>query len=398
MIAVLRRQLIDKRTPRAVRIRTASPPVFTLRHDYSAGPPQHVAGRRKRDRARPRLLDVQRPARGKTAGSLPGAASRRIGFRGPIRFLVRLASNPLFTILLAAALFSVIFIPLFLVNTHSIRTSLPSSPDADEELSRIFIPEEAEATGSDSLSQAVLKSLKVGSYTVRRGDTLSQIAQSLRLDIGTLISFNGIRDARSLSAGAVLKVPNSNGLSYKVRRGDSLEKIARSFSVPLETILDFNSLTSSIIRAGQELFIPGAKMSTAEINKVLGNMFIYPVSGRITSRFGDRNDPFTGVVRAHNGIDIANNTGTPIAAAMAGDVASAGFNANYGNYVIIKHTGTVYQTLYGHLSKILVSRGQTVRQGQTIGLLGNTGYSTGPHLHFSVFKNGEAVDPLKYLK
>jgi murein DD-endopeptidase MepM/ murein hydrolase activator NlpD len=275
---------------------------------------------------------------------------------------------------------------------------MPSTAEADAELGRIFIPEESVSADSNALSPAALKSLKVVSYTVRRGESLSQIAQKLHLNIGTLISFNGIKDSRTLGAGAVLKVPNSDGVLYRVRRGDSLEKIADSFSTALETVLDFNSLTTSVITVGQEIFIPGARMSTADINKVIGDLFIWPVSGRITSRFGGRNDPFTGVFRSHNGIDIANKMDLPIGAAMAGQVVSAAFSPTYGNYVIVKHTGTTYQTLYGHLDKILVSRGQNVAQGQTLGLLGNTGYSTGAHLHFSLFKNGEAVDPSLYLK
>ena len=82
---------------------------------------------------------------------------------------------------------------------------------------------------------------------------------------------------------------------------------------------------------------------------------------------------------------------------MAGTVAEVGFNYNYGNYVILKHAGQ-YQTLYGHLTRYVVVRGQKVQQGDKIGELGTTGYSTGPHLHFSIFHNGQPVDPLRFLK
>ena len=138
-------------------------------------------------------------------------------------------------------------------------------------------------------------------------------------------------------------------------------------------------------------------MNANELNRVLGNLFLYPVVGRISSYFGERPDPFTGVANYHNGIDIVNRPGTSIRAAMAGTVADVGFNYNYGNYVILKHSGQ-YQTLYGHLTRYLVRRGQRVQQGETIGELGTTGYSTGPHLHFSVFHNGQPVDPLRFLK
>lgn len=100
--------------------------------------------------------------------------------------------------------------------------------------------------------------------------------------------------------------------------------------------------------------------------------------------------------RFHNGVDIVNAPGTTIGAAMAGTVEDVGFNNNYGYYVILRHSG--YQTLYGHLSRYVVARGQKVQQGEKIGELGTTGDSTGPHLHFSIFRNGEAVDPLAFLK
>jgi murein DD-endopeptidase MepM/ murein hydrolase activator NlpD len=91
-----------------------------------------------------------------------------------------------------------------------------------------------------------------------------------------------------------------------------------------------------------------------------------------------------------------NKPGTPILAAMVGSVGSVGWNANYGYFVILKHSG--YQTLYGHLKRYVVQKGQKVRQGEKIGELGTTGYSTGPHLHFAIFKNGQPVDPLRFLK
>jgi murein DD-endopeptidase MepM/ murein hydrolase activator NlpD len=167
--------------------------------------------------------------------------------------------------------------------------------------------------------------------------------------------------------------------------------------VDLNSLLDWNRLPSSVISAGQDLFLPGARMNTNELNRVLGSLFMYPVMGRISSFFGQRPDPFTGVQRFHNGVDIVNRALSPILAAMAGTVGDTGFSADYGYYVILKHTGS-YQTLYGHLSRYLVTRGQKVQQGQKIGELGSTGYSTGPHLHFSIFHNGEAVDPLRFIK
>ena len=239
-------------------------------------------------------------------------------------------------------------------------------------------------------------SLRVSAYTVQAGDSLSAIAQRFGLAMDTLISFNGIQDARALKVGARLTLPNGNGLMYRVRRGDSLEGIARRFTVALNDLLDWNNLESSLIVPGQELFVPGARLSEHELNRVFGRLFILPSRGRLSSRFGMRGDPFTGVSRFHNGIDLAGAVGTPVLAAMSGRVSMVGFNPNYGRYVILSHTEG-FQTLYGHLDGFRVRKGARVKQGEPIATMGNSGYSTGSHLHFAIFLRGEPVDPSRYL-
>jgi murein DD-endopeptidase MepM/ murein hydrolase activator NlpD len=123
---------------------------------------------------------------------------------------------------------------------------------------------------------------------------------------------------------------------------------------------------------------------------------VMPVTGTFSSPFGYRVDPFYGGQRFHAGQDIAAPLGTPIVAATAGTVAYAGWASGYGNYTCIDRGGG-FATCYGHQSKILVSNGQHVSQGQLIGLVGSTGASTGPHLHFEVRINGVPVDPVPYL-
>ncbi|MBV8364148.1 MAG: peptidoglycan DD-metalloendopeptidase family protein [Candidatus Eremiobacteraeota bacterium] len=125
--------------------------------------------------------------------------------------------------------------------------------------------------------------------------------------------------------------------------------------------------------------------------------FQWPVHGPITSPFGWRIHPISGVRRFHEGIDIAASSGTPIAAAEAGRVIIAGWYGGYGNYISIDHGGGV-STGYGHCSAIYVSVGQDVSRGQAIGAVGSTGFSTGPHLHFEVRINGKPVDPLSRLR
>jgi murein DD-endopeptidase MepM/ murein hydrolase activator NlpD len=126
--------------------------------------------------------------------------------------------------------------------------------------------------------------------------------------------------------------------------------------------------------------------------------FIWPVpcSMRVTSRYGNRSDPFTGETKYHSGIDIDGfgNDGQPVIAADSGTVITASSNSGYGNYVIIDHGST--KTLYAHMSGLAVSSGQTVTQGQTVGYLGATGRATGTHLHFEVYVGEGRVDPASY--
>lgn len=123
---------------------------------------------------------------------------------------------------------------------------------------------------------------------------------------------------------------------------------------------------------------------------------IRPASGRLSSGFGMRTHPISGRRKLHAGIDIAAPTGTPIYAAAPGVVISSGWRGGYGNAVVIDHGGGL-STLYGHCSRLLVKSGQRVTQGQRIALIGSTGYSTGPHLHFETRVNGKPVNPLSRL-
>jgi murein DD-endopeptidase MepM/ murein hydrolase activator NlpD len=126
-------------------------------------------------------------------------------------------------------------------------------------------------------------------------------------------------------------------------------------------------------------------------------MFVTPMRGKITSTFGYRRDPMGGGRRYHRGLDIAASPGTEVCAAAAGEVTRVRYSGTYGRYVMIRHANG-YETLYGHLSKALVSVGDKVAQGETIGREGSTGRSTGPHLHFEVHKNGVALNPQSYVR
>ena len=144
---------------------------------------------------------------------------------------------------------------------------------------------------------------------------------------------------------------------------------------------DFNSLISQLEK---------------KKNLLAATPSIRPVDGWITSKFGYRKSPFTGQRSFHSGLDIANQTGTEIIATANGKVSYAARKMYFGNLIIIDH-GFGKVTKYGHLKKILVKQGQTVKRGDVIALLGNTGQSTGPHVHYEVVVNGLPIDPLKYI-
>jgi murein DD-endopeptidase MepM/ murein hydrolase activator NlpD len=123
----------------------------------------------------------------------------------------------------------------------------------------------------------------------------------------------------------------------------------------------------------------------------------YPFPGIITSTFGHRENPFGGEnIETHKGLDIKGPIGSPVKAMAKGIVEFAGLRGGFGNCIMLKH-GNGFETLYGHLSRILVRLGQQIDIGQQIGLIGSTGRSTGPHLHYEIHKNGEKIDPKNFL-
>jgi murein DD-endopeptidase MepM/ murein hydrolase activator NlpD len=253
-----------------------------------------------------------------------------------------------------------------------------------------------EAPG-DEFPLDLMETFSWDDYTVRQGDTVEGISRRFGLSLDAVIASNNIRNVRrGLIAGEKIRIPNMDGIPYTVKQGDSYQKIANSMDVPLEAILDANDIQSEAISPGTILFIPGARMKTEDLKQALGELFMYPVQGRITSGFGWRIDPFTKTRLYHAGMDLSSRFGTPVKAAAAGRVSAVGYNAIYGNFVIITHNG-VYQTMYGHLSKILAVKGSYVGQGDVVGQVGSTGRSTGPHLHFAVYKNNRAINPLEIL-
>ncbi len=212
--------------------------------------------------------------------------------------------------------------------------------------------------------------LELSTYTVRSADSLASIARALRARDGddNLGQWDYER-LQSVRPGARLRIPNIDGLIQKVRPGDSISSISKRYRVDATKIVDANDLGSARLIVGQSLFIPGAKLPDSEVKRALGERFAWPVRGPLSSPFGYRPDPFTGVRRFHAGIDIAVDAGTTVRAAMDGKVADVGYNGNFGNYVIMSHADG-YQTLYGHLTKATVTVGTELSQGIGAGYFG----------------------------
>lgn len=254
------------------------------------------------------------------------------------------------------------------------------------------------------------KMLLFSTYTVQQGDALENVAKRHGLSVSTLVSVNNIKNTRALQIGKVLRVPNQDGVFYVVKKGDTLSGIATKHKITeASKILVANELFSESINPNTSLFIPGATLPWEEERVVAversgpterivsADIFAWPVRGRLTSYYGYRRNPITGRRAFHDGLDIAAVNGTPIKAAMAGRVQSVGYDNVYGNFVIISHADG-YRTLYGHMDSYATRSGAYVDTDTVIGYVGNTGQSTGDHLHFTVYRNGVSINPRTVLR
>lgn len=336
---------------------------------------------------------------GKTGASYTHT-NRSVAFN---RSTLPIRCNPLPILLVFSIVYALLALPLLRTGAgaYSIRTiTFSEEPLFSRAIHSYIFPEQENFTDQEAFLAAdgYVSTVTFKDYTVRKGDTVSGIASRAGLrNFGTLLSVNNIDNARRISAGQTLRIPSTDGLLYTVKKNETLAGIAATHKVNVTTLLDANDLTHETLSVGQKLFIPGASLSSFELRKALGELFIYPIMGRLTSPFGYRNDPFTGARSFHSGIDLAAPIGTSVKATLDGRIAETGFNRIFGNYVIITHDRG-YQSLYGHLSAIYVKRGQYVTQGAIVGAVGNTGYSTGPHLHLSIYKNGSLINPFSVLK
>ncbi|MDA3809388.1 MAG: M23 family metallopeptidase [Spirochaetaceae bacterium] len=240
------------------------------------------------------------------------------------------------------------------------------------------------------------KSSLFSTYTVREDDRYSIIADKFQIDTGTLLSVNGITSAEKPVEGSKLLIPNISGIFYNVKKGDTLTSIAKEYNLDIAEISLINNLYTSVIHYNEKLFLPGIIMSSDEIKKISGEKFLIPATGTIKNNYGSSLDSVTGLKYYNYGIDIINSKGTTVYAARDGIINNTSYNPYYGKVVLLNHSGS-YQSMYGCLDRIVVKPGQSVKSGDILGYMGNSGFKSGYHLQFSIFKNEEDVDTLEYI-
>lgn len=278
--------------------------------------------------------------------------------------------------------------------------------------------------------------LKVKSYVVAQGDSLWSIANSQGIELDTLVGSNTFNTSAKLRPGAILRVPNQDGIFYTMKNSENIEVVSKRYGVQLNKIKQVNpGVDVAELKNGDEIFLPGAKpeglienhepvkvadtkksapapakntrsaktvasktekLSGSEIAVKNSNGFRWPLMGRINSPFGWRQHPITKRKDFHTGIDIKANREDPIKGASSGKVVYSGWMGGYGKTLVIEHSNG-QSTLYAHCSTLLAGKGATVSKGQVIAKVGTTGRSTGPHLHFEVRNGNSPVNPIKYL-
>jgi len=241
-------------------------------------------------------------------------------------------------------------------------------------------------------------------YSVVGGDTLASIAKKFNISVDTIKWTNNLK-TDTIKPGQSLKIPPVTGVVHKVVSGETIYTIAKKYSTDAQKIVnfpfnDFTDLDSFGLTAGQTLYVPDGvieeeqpRVSQRFLAQIQAGVrgssnFIWPTSGVITQY----------PVWYHMALDIANSSGPAVIAADSGTVIFVGcVRYGYGCHVIIDHNNG-YQTLYGHLSSYSVEAGDSVSQGNQIGVMGSTGMSTGTHLHFEVRSGGTLLNPLNFLK
>jgi LysM repeat protein len=244
--------------------------------------------------------------------------------------------------------------------------------------------------GADTIAESKANSGEISVYTVRSGDTLSHIAEMYGVTANTILWANDLKRASDIREGQSLIILPIAGVQHTVIKGDTLASIAKKYDGKTEEILAYNQIEEGDgLVVGSTLVIPGGAIHTAPVTKSVSPTKTSGSNGATGSAW--LSHPAPGTIKTqglhgYNAVDFAAGVGTSIRAAAGGEVIvskNSGWNGGYGQYIVIKHSNGA-QTLYAHLSRNDVVVGDYVSQGELIGAMGNTGRSTGPHLHFEV--------------
>lgn len=228
---------------------------------------------------------------------------------------------------------------------------------------------------------------QISLYVVREGDTLTQIAQMFGVSVNTILWANDLPRGTQIRKDQTLVILPVSGVRHKVVKGDTVKSIAKHYEADVSEIASFNGIDESHpLAIGKTIIVPDGEIAPTPVRagkpviagggRSVGGFFSAPLV-RYKKTQG---------LHGYNGVDLAAPYGTQILAAAPGVVIvsrSGGWNGGYGNYVVIKHSNGT-QTLYAHNATNIVAQGQSVERGQVIGTVGNTGRSTGTHLHFEV--------------
>ncbi len=244
-----------------------------------------------------------------------------------------------------------------------------------------------------------LPELKFYTYSVKKNDTFWTILARSSQDMDTLLSVNGFSTPKDITPGKKIYIPNMRGVIARGGDAEGIAKMLRENQIRPEYVYRANRCRDY---KKKYIFIPCGKISNLEKSLFLGTGFMYPLPSkqrpRLTSRFGKRRNPFNNRdIEFHSGVDVSCPRGSGIMAARDGKVIFTGFEGGYGKLVILQHEHG-YRSYYGHLSRPLVKPGDVVKRGSVIALSGNTGRTTGPHLHFEVRRGDVAVNPGILLK
>ncbi|MDR0585528.1 MAG: M23 family metallopeptidase [Treponema sp.] len=241
------------------------------------------------------------------------------------------------------------------------------------------------------------ESLTIYQYSPREGEDLFSLAARCNIPYAALASLNRLSHPALPETGRPLLLPSIPGIFIPAEPRSDLEQLLAAARLPRQKD---ESVTLTISRGGAAeifLFCPGADFTATERIFFLNFGFRFPLrTFTLTSPYGIRQNPITGNIGLHAGLDLAAPEGTEVFAAGEGTVTEIGDDPVYGNYVVIRH-GENWASLYGHLRSVETTLRSPVRSDTLIGRVGSTGQSTGPHLHFELRQNGKARDPGKLL-